>query len=700
MRQTLSVRYGFLRLFSGLASFLFAHSLLPAQSCAPTATNLLVHSEGLAERVGDVLLTCSGTPGATFTGNLNLFLNTNVTNRLSGNTPDVSLTFDSGTGAVLSTQLSGANNVTFNGLSFTIPASGAARIHISNIRANVNALGGQPVIANLASTNLLFSGNAITLATPQASLLLSEASTLIRCYGSPLPAAFDLASLFSAGTRFSSTRITEGFATAFQVKDAMSDTGTRIVVNYASLPPGARLFVPDEVAGSSALQATAGGDLGMAQSGGSYAPSTSGSLLLARVNGADANGTGGAPVYAPGPVGGPAANFNTATEIPVANGAASVTYEVVDANPSVQESAQFPTFIGIPAGSPAATSSETVLIGPVSTVGMATAGDPVPRFAAVPPASDCSFLTDCNATYFPQLTADVTPLQFAAAAGGAPQTRYVRMGNAGAGVLDWKATVTYQSGADWITVNPPEGQNSVTIRVDAHPERLGAGTYQATLLIDGGPLAGSRTVPITLTVGPAVVVTPAVTVSSVVNAASFQAGPVAAGSLATIQGTNLGGKSVTAAFDGIAAAVLYSGGQQINLLVPSQIAGKTSSQLVVTADGVSSAPFTVTLAPTAPGIFQPGILNQDNSVNAAGMGAAGGSIIQIYATGVNSSAGAVTVTVHDQAGLVPLYAGPAPGIPGLEQVNVLVPGYLPAVMTHVKICVGTVCSAPAPIQLR
>ena len=700
MQQTPSVRYGYFRLLFVLLSSSFIGSALHAQFCLPTATNLVVHSEGLAERVGDLVLTCAGTPGAVFTGNLILFLNTNITNRLAGTTPDVSVTFGPGTGTVQSTQLSGSNNVTFNGLSFTIPATGPALIHIGNVRANVNALNGQTIIGNFSSTNLFFTTNAVTLATPHASLLLSEDSTLIRCYGSPLPSTFDLASLFSAGTRFSSTRVTEAFASAFQIKDAMSDTGTRIVVNYSSLPPNSRLFVPDEIAGSSALQATAGGDLGIAQSGGSYVPSTTGSLLLARVNGADANGVGGAPVFTPGPVGSPATTFNAATEIAVANGAASVTYEVVDANSFVQESAQFPTFLGLPVGSPAATSGETVLVAPVSNVGMATATDPIPRFAAVTPASDCSFIQDCHATYFPQLTADVTPLQFSAASGGPFQTRYVRMGNSGSGVLTWKASISYLSGTGWLTVDPPSGENDVTIRVDARPDKLAPGLYQATLLIDAGPMAGSRTIAITMTVGAAIAITPTVTITSVVNAANFQAGPAVPGSLATIQGTNLGGKTVTVTFDGIPAKLLYSGEQQINLLVPTEIGGETSSRIIVNVDGISSAPFTVLLAATSPAIFQPGILNQDNSVNSPTSGAGGGSIIQIYATGVSATAGAVTVKIHDRAGLVPLYAGEAPGIPGVQQINVQVPGFLPAVGTHVKVCVGSVCSPETPITLR
>ena len=56
-------------------------------------------------------------------------------------------------------------------------------------------------------------------------------------------------------------------------------------------------------------------------------------------------------------------------------------------------------------------------------------------------------------------------------------------------------------------------------------------------------------------------------------------------------GSHLAGKSVTVTFDGSPATILYSSDTQINLQVPAAVASKTSSNLVVTVDGVASAPF-------------------------------------------------------------------------------------------------------------
>ena len=101
--------------------------------------------------------------------------------------------------------------------------------------------------------------------------------------------------LFTAGIGFSSTRVTEGFANAFlsKAQSPSSDNGTRIMIQYTGLPVSTQLVVPDLIAGSSALQQTAAGDLGTPQSPGTYASSSTGSLLLARVNNPNADGSGG-----------------------------------------------------------------------------------------------------------------------------------------------------------------------------------------------------------------------------------------------------------------------------------------------------------------------------------------------------------------------------------------------------------------------
>src|SRR5581483_5192647 len=127
----------------------------------------------------------------------------------------------------------------------------------------------------------------------------------------------------------------------------------------------------------------------------------------------------------------------------------------------------------------------------------------------------------------------------------------------------------------------------------------------------------------------------AVTVSSVVSAASFTASPLVGGSLTTLMGSNLAGQSVSVTFDGNPATLLYTGASQINLQVPAAVAGEASSKMVVSVDG-SSASQVVPVSPAWPAIFTPGVLNQDGSVNSPNSPAAAGSVLQIFLTGMPS----------------------------------------------------------------
>jgi uncharacterized protein (TIGR03437 family) len=127
--------------------------------------------------------------------------------------------------------------------------------------------------------------------------------------------------------------------------------------------------------------------------------------------------------------------------------------------------------------------------------------------------------------------------------------------------------------------------------------------------------------------------------------------------------------------------------------------------MIVTVDGSSSAPVTVPLVAIAPALFTPGILNQDSTLNSPTNPAAAGSVLQIFGTGMPASGGAVFVTISTHANMVPLYAGAAPGLNGIEQVNVAVPAGLGATSANLTICVtGTgsqrFCSQPETVELH
>ena len=682
--------------------------------CKTGATPPLIRAEGLTERVGDILIACTGTPGNTINANITINLNTSITNRVSSASTLTGLVFtvDSGSGPqpiVSAPLLEDSTALTYNGVSVTFSPAGSVNLLISGIRANATQLPlGASVVASISVNNaaLALTSSQAIVGTTARGLAVNDTGAIICAQtGSPVPSTVDFADLISAGSVFSTTRVTEGFADSFQPASGWAnfhaDSGERILLRYSGFPDGASLFVPDLIAGSDTLQPTSAGDFGLAVSGGVYAPSAYGSLLLARVDGADSTGRGGAPVYEPGAIGSGIVNFNSVTSLPFANGATYVVYEVVDANPSAFEYATVPAFLGLAPNGNAnpATTSEQELWAPSSTAGSATSADPLPRFAPITPPSDCGIIGDCNPTP-PTLSVTPASLQFSASQGVDNfLSTNLSVKNIGGGHMSWTATMNYTIGSGWLTISPKSGTGNSAPEVWVGPRTIAPNAYSGTLTIDAGA-AGKADIPVAFNLtGP-----PPPTISSVVSAASFLAGPVVPGSLTTVMGTLFDGSAVSATFNNLPATILFSDATQINLLIPAALAGQSTAQVVVTVDGVSSAPATVNAAQFAPAIFAGGIVNQDGTVNSASDGAAPGSIIAIWATGL-SGTGAITGNIGGQNIATPNYAGPAPGLVGVQQVNLTVPGGIAPGPAQVYLC-GTpaggspVCGVPSPLTVN
>lgn len=677
-------------------------------TCAATAVPRQVLSEGVTEPLGDIILQClSASPGTTFTGNYTVFFPVDVTNRIDANslTTDAVFSVDYGLGFTPVAGVSGRVNghsVSFSAVAITVPASGRFGIQISNVRANASELSGQTLLASL-SVPLNLDRAQVIVANAANGLYATIASGGITCSSSPQPATPDLPGFFAAGTAFFTTRVTKGFGNAFSKRAAGADSGTRFLITYTGFPANAHLYVPDLVAGYDALTPTAAGDLGLAQAAGQYVPG-SGTLLLARVSGADANGAGGTPFTVP--VGGGPVSLNSASTVTLVNGSGSAVYEVVDANSSVIESAQVPTFVVLTQVTAPTVAQERISLAPVSQTPTASAADPVPRFAAVTPRSDCSIVGDCQAAYFPKLNVAPIPIQLTATSGTTAATApgYIYVQNAGGGVMSWSASVTYLNGAGWLAVDQSAQLNNATLRVDAQPQALAPGVYHANVVVDAGPLAGNATIPVTLTVQAAASRPPSlqVTVTSVLNAATSTTTPMVAGSLGIVTGTNLAGKTVSVTWNGIAADLLFNSDSQIYLQVPAVLGAVNTAILVATVDGLSSAPEIVQLAPAWPSIFAHAVRNQDFSENTASAPAKAGSTLQIFLTGIPAG-GAVSAQIKDRSGLAPAYAGPAPGVTGVQQVNLAVPADLSAQTTQIVICASMAlkqfCSAPYPLSI-
>ncbi len=313
--------------------------------------------------------------------------------------------------------------------------------------------------------------------------------------------------------------------------------------------------------------------------------------------------------------------------------------------------------------------------------------------------------------------------------------------SSGLGAIAFNATVVAPPGTGggvvFVTASPTSGTTpgAVTFTLNQSViSTLAAGIYTNTVNLTS-PSAPGTTQSFNVTLNVTAAGPP--TVSGIVHGATFLAGPVAPGELVSIFGSNIGpaqGTSLTVVngkvsttlanvqvtFNGVPAPITYAQSNQLNVVVPYEVAGATSATVVVMNGTATSAPFQVAVANTAPGIFtltqngggQGAILNQDGTVNGGNAAAARGTGIAIYATGggqlspagttglVQPSTGTsfplnaapVTATI----GGVPvqvLYAGAAPSlVSGVMQINVLVGQDVPTGVQPLVLMTGGVSS--------
>jgi uncharacterized protein (TIGR03437 family) len=194
--------------------------------------------------------------------------------------------------------------------------------------------------------------------------------------------------------------------------------------------------------------------------------------------------------------------------------------------------------------------------------------------------------------------------------------------------------------------------------------------------------------------------TPVFSAQSLLNGASFLAGPVGPGEIITLLGVVPA--SSTVLFNGVSAPVLYSGTGQINAIVPFGLDLSGPADLQIQSQGAIVAEQSIPVAPVAPAIFtQSGTgggpaaaLNQDSTANSFSNPAAANSVLMLFGTGfgltqtplpdgqVTTGPSALVLPVSATIGGVAAtvtYAGAAPNqIGGLTQINVLVPAGLPS----------------------
>src|SRR6185503_9010734 len=110
----------------------------------------------------------------------------------------------------------------------------------------------------------------------------------------------------------------------------------------------------------------------------------------------------------------------------------------------------------------------------------------------------------------PALSVSPTSLTFSGTAGGSsPAAKALTVSNTGGGTLNFTAS----DDAPWLSESPASGSAPKDLTVAVDTTGVAAGTYTATITIDGGGVSGSpRTVPVTLTLTaptpPALAITP------------------------------------------------------------------------------------------------------------------------------------------------------------------------------------------------
>lgn len=306
--------------------------------------------------------------------------------------------------------------------------------------------------------------------------------------------------------------------------------------------------------------------------------------------------------------------------------------------------------------------------------------------------------------------------------------------------FSYQVTPTATTDQKWLSVTSNGSSSPTTFTAIVDPSGLAPGNYSGNISISAlgqNSLTSTltTTIPVSLTIAPP---GPLALAADIKSATTYQASFAVPGMPLVVYGSALGPSTLTllsltpdnssiatsvagtrVLFDGTPAPMIYSSNGQISMIVPFELVGKTSTQVVVEYNGVQSPPVSLPVLSAAPGLFaansqgygQGAILNADGSYNSTENPAPVGSTIVLYASGAGQTnppgktghlssapypAPVLPVSVFiDGVQAQVQYAGDAPGLfEGVLQVNAVIPAGVKPGNRVVVVKVGSTQTPP------
>lgn len=286
-----------------------------------------------------------------------------------------------------------------------------------------------------------------------------------------------------------------------------------------------------------------------------------------------------------------------------------------------------------------------------------------------------------------------------------------------------------EEGAPWLKLRTPSGDAPGVAQFAVDPANLPPGTYEGVLRLRAGLLSSSAAIRLVVR-NPR----PVALAGGVVNSANYLQGPVAPGSLVSIFGEFLSASTaraesapwpvkladVSVTVNGIAAPLAMVSPEQIDIQIPAQVRPGVARVVIVNA-GRSSAAVIVPIAHAAPGAFYSAedgtaVQHADYSANSPANRAAPGDIVVAWLTGQGPLSetienGAPSPPDQIVAPTLPLqctvggatadvaFAGMAPGLVGVLQVNLILPA-VEAGQHALTVVIGGMASNAVPVYVR